>query len=401
MSSKKFCMECGVELVIAADGSVGICPKCGKSYNFIDTSAIKDLSVTTPSAYDECKRRATELLEHGNENKAVEEIEKYLKEYPKDYRAYTLYCYIRSNKYTADPVDVVVEQTWLYIRDMLLDGIKVASKEQYALMKAECEEFCKRAERVVQIYYDMKEFEKGLSEEPTAPIDPEIELTSIKSSCLAKLEEAENLLEELNLQYEKVTKEDKLSAVHATPLPTGFFAKRKEMKAREKLSMEIVREKGITLQAISTEREECKKTISSLRLQLAECERKLEQEKPKYLEELAKYEKDLAKYNTDKSQYAEKAMFFKTDATVLAIKDKLEWVKEQIVECENELAKLEKQDVKLTPASYSSADYYLTMAVNRKVEQDLTTKKLRLTYRINNLKYMFTPLRPKPPIFKD
>ena len=210
-----------------------------------------------------------------------------------------------------------------------------------------------------------------------------------------------NLLEELNSQYEKVSNEDKLSAVHATPLPTGFFAKRKEMKAREKLSMEIVREKGFTLQAISTEREECKKTISSLRLQLAECERKLEQEKPKYLEELAKYEKDLAKYNTDKSQYAEKAMFFKTDATVLAIKDKLEWVKEQIVECENELAKLEKQDVKLTPASYSSADYYLTMAVNRKVEQDLTAKKLRLTYRINNLKYMFTPLRPKPPIFKD
>jgi hypothetical protein len=394
-------MECGSELIVAADGGVAICAKCGKSYTFTPT-----VEVNTPPAqidpFEECKSKVLALMELEDKHAAFNTAEHYLDKYPQDYRAYLLCFAIKFDMYKLDPVDAVIEETWSDAREFLEDGLKIAKPEERAIMKAECGEYCKRAENVVQIFYDMKEFAKVDLPAPIAPIDPEIEISGAKEHIEKKIALERERLDALTAEYEAVLKRDDFTKIYEeNPLPKFFITKKIVVKRRIRLINEVTMKKTQEMKALSDQIEQYKKDIANDLSDLEKLDEHLSIHKPKYLESYAKYKEEFATYEKNKANYDERKAFFDTDPVALAIQAKIDSIKVKIAEQEGELKRLEKQSTPFSFKGGSQADYFLDKAVHRENEKLLSGQKAIISGKIRSLQSLTVANKPKAPFFED
>jgi hypothetical protein len=394
-------MECGSELIVAADGGVAICAKCGKSYTFTPT-----VEVNTPPAqidpFEECKSKVLALMELEDKHAAFNTAEHYLDKYPQDYRAYLLCFAIKFDMYKLDPVDAVIEETWSDAREFLEDGLKIAKPEERAIMKAECGEYCKRAENVVQIFYDMKEFAKVDLPAPIAPIDPEIEISGAKEHIEKKIALEKERLDALTAEYEAVLKRDDFTKIYEeNPLPKFFITKKIVVKRRIRLINEVTMKKTQEMKALSDQIEQYKKDIANDLSDLEKLDEHLSIHKPKYLESYAKYKEEFATYEKNKANYDERKAFFDTDPVALAIQAKIDSIKAKIAEQEEELKRLEKQSTPFSFKGGSQADYFLDKAVHRENEKLLSGQKAIISGKIRSLQSLTVANKPKAPFFED
>lgn len=401
MSSKKFCMECGSELIVAADGGVAICAKCGKSYTFAPTVEASVPPVQT-DPFEECKSKVLALMELEDKHGAFNTAEHYLDKYPQDYRAYLLCFAIKFDMYKLDPVDAVIEETWSDAREFLEDGLKIAKPEERAIMKAECGEYCKRAENVVQIFYDMKEFAKVDLPAPVAPIDPEIEINVLKAHLEEKIALERERLDALTAEHEAVLKRDDFTKIYEeNPLPKFFITKKIVVKRRIRLINEVSMKKMQEMKALSDQIEKYQKDLEQDFTNLEQLDKRLAIHKPKYLESYAKYEEEFATYEKNKANYDERKAFFETDPVALAIQAKLDSIKAKIAEHEEELKRLEKQSTSFSFKGGSQADYFLDKAIHRENEKRLSNQKATVSSKIRSLQSLMVASKPKAPFFED
>ena len=408
MSSKKFCMECAGELIVSADGALGICSKCGKTYTFTDAPVAQTETRQTGVA-EEYKSKVDALMELGKKEEAIKTADEFLEKHPDDYRAYLLRGALEVELYKLDPVDAVIERKWEEFREKLEQSMKIATKEQLAFIKEECGEYCKRAENVVQIFYDLHQKKKADSAPPTAPTDStkvlsaNCEIVEQKvSSSEEKLSalQKEKLLEESNDEVQKLREQP--------PTATGLFAKakiKKLLKARERLYALMESQKVYRLKKLSEAIAEEEKALKQEKENLAELNKKLENQKAKYQTALERYEKELAEYQNVVASREEKERLYASDPTAQAILKKLVAIEEKMAEYQEEINRLNKESkpfsYKSNGSTFDSTEYYLQQATYRQREQRLTSEKIQITGKINDLRFMLIAHKPKAPLFEN
>ncbi len=397
----KFCMECATQLIVAANGSVAICPNCGKSYTFTPTQTESPASTPTIDVYEETKQKIAALINLDKKAEAIEISDNYLKEHPQDYRAYLLRGAAELDLYKLDPVDAAIDRIWWDAKEKFEEGKKIATPEEVKKMKAECGEYCARVENVIKIFYELSEIEKFIRKAPTPPHDPEPDFNCNKAKHQEKLETLEKRLAEINAKYKQVEKEDCYTELTSRPLPKFFILRRIELKRRRALCYEAGTAKIEQLAAIAKERDKYQQEVDAELSAIQALEKQFNVSKAKYLDELSKYEQALADYETAQSNYQSKKAFFETDSTVLAIKAKTDSIKAQIAEYEQEIKRLEKQSKPFNANILNTTEYYLEKAAHREREQRLTLEKIKVIGKINDLKFKLLSPKPQPSLFDN
>ena len=401
MSEKKFCMECGKELILSADGAVAICANCGKSYTFTQSPVPTASAPVQEDVATSYKEKVFALVELGKKEDAIKYADEFLEKHPEDYRSYLLRGALEVDLYRLNPVDAVIDGKWFDFKGKLEEAMKLATVDQLGLIKAECAEYCGQVERTIEIFYGLKELEKNELSSPIAPQEPTLEKVN---NLQEEIEALEKKLVSTVAEIEQTTLTDETESIRNLPPPQGLFGKKKELRRREALIVSLQQKKTQRLQELSLIKTQTEQKIVTMKAELEKAKRSFEEETQKYQTEFAKYQKEKEEYETKLKEREEKAREYLVDPIANAIMEKLDGIKAQIDEHEKELARLNKQSKSFSynaGGNFNSTDYYLAKAAHRAQEQRLTSEKIRITGLISELKFKLLAPKPQTPIFKD